>query len=230
MIEHASLTGLVGNTTIQCSQCIGKGASRFPAVCVIAQAEARPHCFGFKGGDPWNDCDWCLPAGFFKGDRSATITVPAGVQNGSKLRVKARCAAEKRSQRALLRANVSRSRSVTQAAARSHSHHFQPAPQEAGDFGTPNGALLVRITAPLSSATVRRDGADLYSDVSVRFADPAQDSSVKVKTVDGKEGELRVPAGTKVGAALRVKGRGAPKTPGGEERGDHYFVVKTIVS
>lgn len=51
---------------------------------------------------------------------------------------------------------------------------------------------------------------------------------MKVKTIDGKEGELRVPAGTKVGAALRVKGKGAPTTPGGAERGDHYFVVKTI--
>lgn len=49
-----------------------------------------------------------------------------------------------------------------------------------------------------------------------------------MKLVDGKEGELRVPAGSKVGAALRVKGRGAPTTPGGAERGDHYFVIKTI--
>lgn len=34
--------------------------------------------------------------------------------------------------------------------------------QEQGDFGKPPGSLIVRISAPYASATVRRDGADLY--------------------------------------------------------------------
>jgi DnaJ-class molecular chaperone len=52
---------------------------------------------------------------------------------------------------------------------------------------------------------------------------------VEVTTIEGSTGALKVAAGTKAAAYLRIKGRGAPKAVGNmDERGDHYFrlVVK----
>lgn len=47
--------------------------------------------------------------------------------------------------------------------------------------------------------------------------------------VKGDWGNLKVAADAEAGAALRIKGRGAPVKPGSSERGDHYFVVKKVV-
>ena len=109
--------------------------------------------------------------------------------------------------------------------------------------------------APATSATIRRDGADLYSDASVSQAELDAGGSVEVShpvsltvsltvspslcltvclpyqviTVEGSTGALKVAAGTKPMAYLRIKGRGAPTVVGSlDDRGDHYFrlVVK----
>jgi len=96
--------------------------------------------------------------------------------------------------------------------------------KEQGDFGEPPGSLLVNVVAPWSTSTIRRDGADLYSDVKVTQKALDEGTTVTVVTVEGSEGSLKVPPNTKSGAHLRIKGRGAPTAIGNmEERGDHYF-------
>lgn len=103
--------------------------------------------------------------------------------------------------------------------------------KEMGGGGTPPGDLYVKIAADDMSegAVIRRDGANLISDLVVRFEKRGEDTSARVRTVEGEHGTLKVRADVEVGQALRIKGRGAPVKPGSEERGDHLFVVKKII-
>ena len=79
-------------------------------------------------------------------------------------------------------------------------------------------------------AAITRDGNDLISrDIVARFPKAGAPTSVRVRTVEGEWGTLSVPADAKVGQALRIRGRGAPAKPGGDERGDHLFVIGKIV-
>ncbi|KAK3248800.1 hypothetical protein CYMTET_41749 [Cymbomonas tetramitiformis] len=132
-------------------------------------------------------CSNCKAEGRLLEEKSLTVTVPAGVQEGSQLSLK-----------------------------------------QQGDDGNPAGNLIVRISAPSWNATVRRDKQHLYSDAYVSQEDLINGGAVTIETIDGTEGSLKVPQGTKEGAYLRIKGRGAPEKVNSKERGDHYFrlVVK----
>lgn len=104
--------------------------------------------------------------------------------------------------------------------------------KEQGGEGTPNGELYVKVAAAAMTqgGIIRRLGADLYTDVPVvRFPARGEPASVRVRTVEGDWGSLAVAADAEAGAALRIRGRGAPVKPGSSERGDHLFVVKKVV-
>jgi DnaJ-class molecular chaperone len=104
--------------------------------------------------------------------------------------------------------------------------------RDQGDEGSPPGQLYVTVRAAAMSdgAAIVRDGNDLISrDIVARFPKKGAPTSVRVRTVEGEWGTLSVPADAKVGQALRIRGRGAPAKPGGDERGDHLFVIGKIV-
>ena len=104
--------------------------------------------------------------------------------------------------------------------------------RDQGDEGSPPGQLYVTVRAAAMSegAAITRDGNDLISrDIVARFPKAGAPTSVRVRTVEGEWGTLSVPADAKVGQALRIRGRGAPAKPGGDERGDHLFVIGKIV-
>jgi len=69
----------------------------------------------------------------------------------------------------------------------------------------------------------RVDGRDVYLDLPVAPWEAALGASVHVPTPDG-EVELNVPAGSKPGRRLRLKGLGLPSTPPGD-----LYVVLTLV-
>ncbi|MGI8663253.1 MAG: molecular chaperone DnaJ [Acidimicrobiales bacterium] len=86
-----------------------------------------------------------------------------------------------------------------------------------GRHGGPNGDLyvVVRVGAhPLFG----RDGRNLTIAVPVTYPEAALGADVKVPTLDGPAVTIKVPAGTRSGRTLRVKGRGVPgegiKAPG----------------
>lgn len=100
-----------------------------------------------------------------------------------------------------------------------------------GDQGSPtDGDLYVKVAAETVSkgGIIRRQGADLYTDVVVRYPKRGEDTSVRVRTVEGDWGTLKVSADAKIGSALRIGGRGAPTAPGETTRGDHFFVITKI--
>lgn len=100
-----------------------------------------------------------------------------------------------------------------------------------GDQGSPaDGDLYVKVAAETVSkgGIIRRQGADLYTDVVVRYPKRGAGTSVRVRTVEGDWGTLKVSADAKIGSALRIGGRGAPTAPGETTRGDHFFVITKI--
>ena len=84
--------------------------------------------------------------------------------------------------------------------------------------GANPGDLLIRV-AVLDHPRFRRDGDDLETEVAVPFSQAALGSSVSVATLDGKNLNVKVPAGTQGGSKLRLKGQGLPQLKGGG-RGD----------
>ncbi|MDR0449017.1 MAG: molecular chaperone DnaJ [Rickettsiales bacterium] len=99
---------------------------------------------------------------------------------------------------------------------------------EAGAFGAPSGDLYVDIIV-LKDPHFSRDGSDLLINLSVPFATLALGGSVDVSGVDGKNIEVKIPAGTQVGTKLRVKGNGMPELGRASSRGDLYINVMTQI-
>jgi curved DNA-binding protein len=94
-----------------------------------------------------------------------------------------------------------------------------------GEMGSPPGDayLTVRIDP---HPVFRREGRNLVCDVSIGVARAALGGAVEVDTLDGKT-TINVPAGTRSGQKLRLRGRGVPGSSG-RPRGDLYVVVQIL--
>lgn len=71
-----------------------------------------------------------------------------------------------------------------------------------------------------------REGADIFSEVTVSIPQLVLGDTFEVNTVSGKV-KVKVPPGTLPGALVRLKGQGAPNLRGG--RGDHFVRVNVKV-
>jgi molecular chaperone DnaJ len=98
---------------------------------------------------------------------------------------------------------------------------------EAGTNGGPKGDLYVVIHVA-EHELFERQGSNLYVAHPVTFAQAALGAEIKVKTLDGGEEELKIPAGTQTGTVFRVKNEGMPVL-GGRGKGD-MFVAVTIIT
>ena len=117
------------------------------------------------------------------GSRTLAVTVPAGVVEGQRLRLRGRGGA--------------------------------------GRHGGPAGDVYLHVTlAP--HAVFRPDGHDLYFDLALAPWEAALGADVEVPTLDGPV-VLAVPAGTRSGRKLRLRGHGLANGKGG--RGDAYALV-----
>ncbi len=72
-----------------------------------------------------------------------------------------------------------------------------------------------------------REGADIFSEVTVSMPQLVLGDIFEVNTVGGKV-KVKVPPGTQPGALVKLKGKGAPRLRGGT-RGDHYVRVNLNV-
>jgi DnaJ-class molecular chaperone len=92
-----------------------------------------------------------------------------------------------------------------------------------GSNGGPNGDVYLSVqVAP--DPVFRREGNDLYSDVTVGLARAALGGTVAVPTLEG-ESTVQLPAGTRSGQKLRLRGKGVPGS-GARPAGDLYAVVQ----
>ncbi len=78
-----------------------------------------------------------------------------------------------------------------------------------------------------SDDTVRRQGNDLVSTLSLKLSDALLGSTQQVATLDGDE-EIKVPAGVKHGETIRIKNKGVP-TGRGNSRGDFLVKVEIVL-
>ncbi|REH39855.1 molecular chaperone DnaJ [Paraperlucidibaca baekdonensis] len=77
---------------------------------------------------------------------------------------------------------------------------------EAGAQGGPAGDLYVQVSVR-EHRIFKRDGADLYCEVPIDFADAALGGELEVPTLDGRV-KLRIPEGAQTGKLFRLKGKG----------------------
>jgi molecular chaperone DnaJ len=99
----------------------------------------------------------------------------------------------------------------------------------AGERGQRSGDLVVEFDVE-EHEEFERDGADLYSSLSVSFPQAVFGDTVEVPTLDGSE-ELEVPAGTQPGERFRIRNAGMPKLGRGGRvhgQGDLYVVAQVV--
>lgn len=73
-----------------------------------------------------------------------------------------------------------------------------------------------------------RDGTHLYYTKEISFPEASLGSEVTIPTIDGKEIELTIPAGTQSGSVFRVKNQGMPSLKY-NDRGNMYVTVNVVV-
>ena len=96
---------------------------------------------------------------------------------------------------------------------------------DAGANGGSSGDLVVILHVD-SHPFFERSAQDLYCAIPVSFTQATLGASISITALDGKQIDLKIPAGTASGKLLRIRGEGVPYT-GTSRRGDLY--VKIIV-
>lgn len=93
----------------------------------------------------------------------------------------------------------------------------------AGKNGAPAGDFHARIFVK-PHGVFRRQNADLYSTISIPMTKAALGGDTEIKTIDGKNLLLKIPAGTQPGKVFKISERGMPKLRG-NNRGDLYVEI-----
>lgn len=73
----------------------------------------------------------------------------------------------------------------------------------------------------------KRDGADLYYDLPIKFTQLVMGGSVEIPAIDGGI-DLKIPAGIEVGKMLRLRGKGLPRLQY-YGRGDMYVKIDVVI-
>jgi molecular chaperone DnaJ len=105
-----------------------------------------------------------------------------------------------------------------------------PSEGEPGEYGGPNGNVLVHFHVAPHEIFRRRD-FDVIVDLNVNVAQAALGSKIKVPTVDGEE-TVDIAAGTQSGKIIRLRGKGVPKLRSdgsSSSRGDQLVVVQVAI-
>ncbi len=163
-----------GTTPKVCPECQGRGVvarNQGP----FALSQPCPRCHG-QGTIIESPCPTCKGTGLQHKTKRYQVKVPAGVKDGSKIRIKGK--------------------------------------GEAGLRGGPAGDLYVLVHVETDDLFERR-GDNLLVGVPITIAEAALGTSVKVPTPGGGRVSLKVPAGSRDGRTLRVRGKGMTKLKGG---------------
>ena len=85
-----------------------------------------------------------------------------------------------------------------------------PGAGEDGINGGPAGELYLVINVE-PDKNFERDGTDLHTRLFITYPQAVLGSELEIKTLDGEDAKISVPAGTSHGEILKVKGKGMPK-------------------
>ena len=95
---------------------------------------------------------------------------------------------------------------------------------DAGTGGIQSGDLYLEVEIQ-NDRRFRREGDDLFQEITIDFYDAILGAEIEVPTMAGRT-RLKVPPGTQQGAKLRLKGKGMPKMGGGGY--GYLYVVVSI--
>jgi molecular chaperone DnaJ len=96
---------------------------------------------------------------------------------------------------------------------------------ESGVNGGPPGDLYVVISVKEHSF-FKRQGADVYCEIPISFAQAALGAEISVPTLEGKE-KLKIPEGTQTGTVFRFRGRGVVNLSG-RSKGDQLVSITVV--
>ncbi len=94
----------------------------------------------------------------------------------------------------------------------------------AGLKGGPSGDLYVFIKVKIDNK-LKRDGINIYSEISVSYLQAILGDTVSVETVDGKI-DLVIPGGTQPNSTLTLENKGVPRLGNPVARGNHDILIK----
>jgi len=180
-----------GSAVNTCSTCGGRGVVVQSVNTILGRMQQQARCptCGGSGTVVEKYCGSCDGKGVNKKSKQLTITIPPGVEDGNRLRVRGE--------------------------------------GDAGPKGGPAGDLYVFLSVK-PDPRFRREGMDIYSDVSVSYIDAILGTTMRIDTVDGAV-DLKVPAGTQPATTMRIEGKGAPKLNNVNLRGTHYVKVSVDI-
>ena len=90
--------------------------------------------------------------------------------------------------------------------------------------GGPPGDLYVFIKVK-NDPNLKRDGINIYSEISVSYLQAILGDTVDIVTVDGKV-NLKIPSGTQPNSTLSLENKGVPRLGNPVARGNHEVLVK----
>ncbi len=90
--------------------------------------------------------------------------------------------------------------------------------------GGPAGDLYVFIKVK-NDPNLKRDGINIYSEISVSYLQAILGDTVDIVTVDGKV-NLKIPSGTQPNSTLSLENKGVPRLGNPVARGNHQVLVK----
>lgn len=172
-----------GSSPEDCPTCAGMGKVR--AQQGFFTIERACHTCQGTGRVIKNPCGGCAGTGKQRKERQLAVNIPAGVEEGTRIRL----AGE----------------------------------GEAGFRGGPSGDLYIFISV-MSHKLFRREGANIYCKVPLRFTTAALGGAIEVPTIEGGRVKVNIPAGTQSGHQFRLRGKGMSVLRS-SSRGDMYIEV-----
>ncbi|HZU73920.1 MAG TPA: molecular chaperone DnaJ [Acidimicrobiales bacterium] len=173
-----------GTQPTVCSACGGRGVTE-DNQGLFSFSQPCPACGG-RGVRVEKPCPTCRGTGVERRPRQIKVRIPTGVEDGQRIRLKAR--------------------------------------GTPGRNGGPPGDLYVTVRVEPHRLFGRR-GQDLTLTVPVTFSEAALGADITVPTLDSTV-KVRIPAGTRSGRTLRVRGRGVRTDKGA---GDLLVSVEVVV-
>lgn len=173
-----------GTSPETCSTCQGRGAVRAQQGFFTIERPCTT-CSG-TGKVIKTPCKTCAGSGRTRKEKSLNVSIPAGVEEGTRIRL----AGE----------------------------------GEAGFRGGPAGDLYIFLSIK-PHPIFRRDGANIYCSVPVKFSDATLGGHIEVPTIDGGRVKVTIPEGTQSGHQFRLKGKGMSVLRS-SAHGDMYIEVQ----
>jgi len=188
-------------TAVTCDTCEGSGAHKgtkaedCPTCSGAGKIRAQQGfftiertCHGCQGMGKIikSPCKQCAGTGKTRKERALSVNIPAGVEEGTRIRL----AGE----------------------------------GEAGFRGGTNGDLYIFISVK-PHKLFRREGANIYCKVPLKFTVATLGGDFEVPTIEGGRVKVNVPAGTQTGHQFRLRGKGMSVLRS-SSRGDMYIEVQ----